>query len=57
MRSHWRYRLAGLTAAVAMALAVGPAQLAAGAAGHPVAATEQACPQGTHWDDILHACV
>ena len=57
MRSHWRYRLAGLTAAVAVALAVGPAQLAAGSAGHAVAATEQACPQGTHWDDILKACV
>jgi hypothetical protein len=57
MRSNWRYRLAGLTAAVAVALAVGPASLALGSAAHVAAASEQACPQGTHWDDILHNCV
>jgi hypothetical protein len=54
MRSNWRYRLAGLAAAIAFI--VGPAQLMAGPAAHAAAAT-MICPHGTHWDDVLHACI
>jgi len=58
MRSHWRHRLAGLAAAIAFALAVGPAYLSTGLASHPgVHAVAQDCPAGTHWDDILQRCV
>jgi hypothetical protein len=58
MRTHWRYRLAGLGAAIAVGLAVGPAHLATASATHPsVAAVALDCPAGTHWDNILHACV
>lgn len=55
MRSNWRYRLAGLIAAAA--IVAGPAQLLIGPAGHALAASEQDCPQGTHWDTILQQCV
>jgi hypothetical protein len=60
MRSHWRHRLAGLVAAIAVAigLAIGSAQLAtasAPASGVPMAGP--ICPAGTHWDNVLHACV
>jgi hypothetical protein len=58
MRSHWRYRLAGLVSAIAVALAVGPAYLTNGLMSHSGAkAVAQDCPAGTHWDDILQACV
>jgi hypothetical protein len=58
MRSHWLHRLAGLAAAVAVGLAVGPAHLTTGVASHPsVQAVARDCPEGTHWDDVLHACV
>ncbi|HEX3491390.1 MAG TPA: hypothetical protein VHU92_18725 [Streptosporangiaceae bacterium] len=58
MRSNWRFRLAGVTAAIAIAVSVGPAaQLLAGSAGHAVAMAPRDCPQGTHWDTILHECV
>jgi hypothetical protein len=58
MRTHWRYRLAGLGAAIAVALAVGPAHLATEPATHSsVAAVDSACPAGTHWDNVLHTCV
>lgn len=52
MHSHWRYRLAGLAAVIA----VGPAQLVIGQAATPAAAALGPCPDGTHWDDILHIC-
>jgi hypothetical protein len=55
MRSNWRYRLAG--AAAAIAFIVGPASLMAGPAAHAATAGIVHCPHGTHWDDVLHACV
>jgi hypothetical protein len=56
MRSNWRYRLAG--AAAAIAFIVGPAQLMAGPAAHAATVKDiHICPHGTHWDDVLHACV
>jgi hypothetical protein len=58
MRTHWRYRLAGLGVAIAVGLAIGPAHLATELATHPsVTAVDASCPEGTHWDNILHACV
>jgi hypothetical protein len=63
MRSHWHYRLAGLAAAMAITFSIGSAsigsaQVAAGPAAHAsLAAAPQDCPAGTHWDDILHACI
>lgn len=56
MHSNWRYRLAGLAAAAAAALAMGTGQLAAATAAHATVAVHADCPQGTHWDDVLHAC-
>ena len=57
MRSHWLNRLAGLAAAVAVGLAVGPAYLTTGAVSHAGVEVAHGCPPGTHWDDVLHACV
>jgi hypothetical protein len=58
MHSHWRYRLAGLAAVLAVAVAAGPAQLAIGqVAKTAVADSPPPCPDGTHWDDILHICL
>jgi hypothetical protein len=58
MRSHWRYRLAGLGAAIAVALAAGSAHLTFESATHSSAAVaNHVCPGGTHWDNTLHSCV
>jgi len=58
MRSNWRFRLAGVTAAIAIAVSAAPAaQLLAGPAGHAAAMAPRDCPQGTHWDTILQECV
>jgi hypothetical protein len=54
MHSHWRYRLAGLAAVIAVAVAAGPAQLAFAQVARTAA--DAPCPDGTHWDDILHIC-
>jgi hypothetical protein len=57
MRSSWRYRLAGLAGAIAVALAAGPGQLAIASAAHAaVTADGPICPAGTHWDDVLNIC-
>jgi hypothetical protein len=61
MRTYRHSRLAGLLAAVAVMIAVGPA-----AAAHAAAPAHQArvavadgprCPAGTNWNNILHTCV
>ncbi len=59
MRSHWRHRLAGLAATIAVALAAAPAYLTNGPALQPsvTAAAPLDCPAGTHWDNTLHHCV
>jgi hypothetical protein len=57
MHSRWRYRLAGLAGAIAVALAAGPGPLAiASATQSIVRADGPICPAGTHWDDILNVC-
>ena len=59
MRWNWNHRLAGLAAAITVALGAGPAAyLTAGLA--PVSGVTAAafyCPAGTHWDNVLHHCV
>jgi hypothetical protein len=58
MRSKWRHHLAGLAAAITVALAAAPVYLTAGTASQSgVAAIGFDCPAGTHWDNILHHCV
>jgi hypothetical protein len=58
MRSHWHYSLAGLAAVIALAVAAGPAHLIAQTTATPsVKAVALECPAGTHWDNILQACV
>jgi hypothetical protein len=56
MRSHWLNLLAGLAAAVAVGLAIGPTHLTAGVVSH-AGVEAVTCPPGTHWDDALQECV
>jgi hypothetical protein len=57
MRSHWYHRLAGLAAAIAVALSVGPVHHAIDRAPHAAAMADPVCPAGTNWDNILNTCV
>ena len=55
MRTYMRYRLAGLVAAIALAMGTG--YLVSAPAAYTNVAGAQACPDGTHWDTILKTCV
>jgi hypothetical protein len=61
MNSHRLHRLAGLVAAVAIALSAGPVHTTGGAAS-PVGARlasviiNDVCPAGTNWDNTVHLC-
>jgi hypothetical protein len=58
MLTHRRRRLAGLVAAIAVLLSAGPvAHQAAESARHTRAVlADPICPNGTNWNNLLHAC-
>jgi hypothetical protein len=56
MPKNWRFRLAGLAAAIAL-VAAGPAYLVASQTAASAAVAGHTCPGGTHWDNATNSCV
>jgi hypothetical protein len=56
MPKNWRFRLAGLAAAIAV-MAAGPVYLVASQAPASAAVPGPVCPPGTHWDNTTNSCV